>query len=318
MSVDALSFTINGYHEKAERSVDPLRHWLMLLASIDLANPKGEHPIIIAANNLDIWALPQKERSLVWEVHKRATIVTCRNKSDGHFTGACWAPRMATEAAAAIGADRLLFLAEDILLNQPATAILDEMGDDDYIGSGWGDDHSLSVQMFGCRVRSFANLQTGRFVFDPPFNIAGEWLLFQRLMDLGIPWKRIKIEERCLHYYHNHDPDTFLSCAKERGASIPMIEDIQSLEMDAGFYWYDRVGFGGREMELRKDGSVGVGAGGGEATWSIRQRGDERRLSIFDIHDELLCELIQMPHGLWRGRWNRHERMEIILGKVNK
>lgn len=316
MKRDALSFTFNGTHEKAERSVDPLRHLQMLLAAIDWATSTGEYSVIVAANNLSVWDMPQAERTLMWEVYKRADIVTCREKHDGHYLGACWAARMATEAAAGLGAERLLFLAEDILLNKPATEILDEMGDADYIGSSWGDDHSLSVQMFGCRVASFADLQSGSFLFSPPFDKPGEWYLWLRANERGLKWIRTTIEDRPLHYFHNHDPDTFLQEAASRGVRIAGNETNENLEADAGMYIYDRIGYGHRELELCPNGTIGIGAGAGEATWSLRTRGDERRLSIFDNTKELLCELIQLPSGVWRGRWNRYERMEIVLSRI--
>jgi Mannosyltransferase putative len=79
---------------------------------------------------------------------------------------------------------------------------------------------------------------------------------------------------------------------------------------------YERVGYDKRIMTFKPDGSVGEGAAGLEVTWDIRRQQEEFVLDI-QSQDALTCRLTYGADGVWRGRWERHERMPIQLRAAN-
>lgn len=83
----------------------------------------------------------------------------------------------------------------------------------------------------------------------------------------------------------------------------------------AGSYTYRRVGHDERPMTLRLDGTIGEGAAGCERTWSL-SREVPHKLSIYGDYS-LTCELVEGDDGVWRGRWDDHERMPIELARSN-
>ena len=218
----ALAFSYNGAHVKSVVGpIDAMKHLLMLIASIDHHNPDGRHDVIVSAIDFNLWTFrDEDERMLAWQVYRRARVVTSYPTQQDHQSGAYWALRMATEAAAAIEAEFLVVLAEDVLLTSHSPeALIELMGSADYIGSAWGDDCSLNTQVFACRVSAFANFATRRFVFDPCARTGiCEHELWNRAHHLGLNL----IRNESFRYFHSHNPDVFLTEAAARGVSIPL------------------------------------------------------------------------------------------------
>lgn len=231
MSNIALSFSYDGYHRKSSGPIDSIKHLQMLLAAIDVANPNHEHAVIVSAIGFDIWAMPtEEERMLAWQVYQRARIVTVLHRAEDHQHGAAWAIRMATEAAAAIGAEYLVHLAEDILLAPDAIEyFVRELSDSDYVGTWWGNTNheSVNTQLFACRVSAMADLQLRRFVVDPA-NCSPhvEGMLWRRMREYEL---RIKVGEAYTYpgrsndslYFHSHDPEAFFAEYERRGFGQP-------------------------------------------------------------------------------------------------
>jgi hypothetical protein len=230
MSKIAIAFSYDGYHRKSTGPIHPIQHLQMLVAAINAANPNGEHAVIVAAMGFDIWAMPNEdERMLAWQVYERARIVTVLNRPEGHQHGAAWAIRMATEAAAAIGAEYLIHLAEDILLAPDAIEyFVRELADCDYVGTWWSNSNqeSVSSQLFACRVSAFADLILRRFIADPNCWPHVEGMLWRRMRESGL---RIKVGEGYSYpgrsmesiYFHTHDPAAFFSEYQRRGFGQP-------------------------------------------------------------------------------------------------
>lgn len=227
MSRTALSFSYDGYHRKSSGPIDPIQHLQMLIAAIDAANAQGTCDVIVTALGFDIWKMPtDEERILAWEVYKKARIVIVRNHTEDHQHGAAWAIRMAMESAAAIGAEYLIHLAEDILMAPDAIEYFtEELEGYDYVGTWWGNTEfqSLNTQLFACRVSAFADLQLRRFVVDP-LNCWPhvEGMLWRRMNEFGLRFKvgvPYDFPKRTLSevYFHTHDPNTFFEEFHRRG-----------------------------------------------------------------------------------------------------
>lgn len=254
MSV-ALSFSYDGLHRKSNGWLDPIKHLQMLIAAIDAANPKGEHDVIVSAISFDIWNMPEYERMLAWEVYKRARLVLSRNAVEEHQNGAAWAIRMATEGAAALGCEYLIHLAEDVLMaNDFVEYFVKHLQDVDYVGTYWKDKESLNTQVFACKVKSFADLASRRFIMPVEVNFNIEATLYKNLASMGLKYKvganddnifaypesRILPHEGhigdSLLYFHSHDADEFKEECRKRG--VPWLECSGESELLA---WYRKV-----------------------------------------------------------------------------
>lgn len=220
MSRICLAFDYNGTHEKSHYGkIDACDHLRMLLAAIDHANPHGEYDVIVSAIAFDLWSLPHPdERMLAWQVYKRARIVTVYPQPQDHQHGACWCLRMATEAAAALGAQFLVHLADDVLLNQSPDKIVQALGDADYVGSNWESPDTLNTQVFACRVKAVADIAARRFVFDPvALNEICEHHLWLRLRAFGLK-AHVKNDWGASGlYFHTHHVDAFREECLKRG-----------------------------------------------------------------------------------------------------
>lgn len=84
-----------------------------------------------------------------------------------------------------------------------------------------------------------------------------------------------------------------------------------------GNYKYERVGYDHREMELKEDGTIGIGSAERERRWSIRTVNGNKKLLIIDEYGGVTCELEKHSDNSWRGWWNNYERMPIILSDIN-
>jgi hypothetical protein len=183
----------------------------MLLAAIDYHNPAGKYDVIVSAIAFDIWAkdILEDERMLMWEVYKRARIVASYPMPQEHQRGACWCCRMATEAAAILNADVLVHLADDVLLEVTIEKFVEALGEYDYCGSHWsGATNTVNTQVFACKVKAFANLQTRKFIFNPIHQYTLlENYIYNRLNDLGLTyyiWPD-------LHYFTTHHTERFFA-----------------------------------------------------------------------------------------------------------
>lgn len=98
-----------------------------------------------------------------------------------------------------------------------------------------------------------------------------------------------------------------------RRGSLAMADDCgRRASQFAGTYWYTRVGYGGRPLELREDGTIGLGAAGCERTWHPRIMPDGNP-AIFVYGDTLTFKCVRSPAGIWRGKWLVHEQSPVEL-----
>lgn len=257
MSRVALSFSYDGLHRKSNGWLDPIKHLQMLIAAIDAANPNGEHDVIVSAISFDIWNMPEYERMLAWEVYKRARLVLSRNAAEGHQNGAAWSIRMATEGAAALGSEYLIHLAEDTLMIPDFVEyFLEQLEDTDYVGTYWLDTESLNTQVFGCRVKAFADLKKREFLMPVEGAFYLEKQLYHAFKALGLrykvgpktknaysypPSKKLSNDTpepacRSNFYFHTHDADKFKQKCKLRN-----IKWVECEEEDEILMWYRKI-----------------------------------------------------------------------------
>ena len=89
-------------------------------------------------------------------------------------------------------------------------------------------------------------------------------------------------------------------------------EELQAAEELTGRHWvYERVGHDRRDMLFQADGTVGEGGDRMEVFWDISREQGVLNLKI-QSDEALTCRLIKTRRG-WRGRWESHERMTVLL-----
>lgn len=85
----------------------------------------------------------------------------------------------------------------------------------------------------------------------------------------------------------------------------------------AGLWDYDRVGFGVRPLELKPDGSIGLGAAACERTWAFRFIDGKPTIVITgDGHkgSQIGMMFLEQGHDMsWYGKWEAHERGPVVL-----
>lgn len=79
----------------------------------------------------------------------------------------------------------------------------------------------------------------------------------------------------------------------------------------AGEYYYTRLGYDTRKLELLASGNVGYGGGQCEKFWYVREFVDAPVL--FVEGDCLTFYCIKHSDGVWRGKWLVYERMPVEL-----
>lgn len=79
---------------------------------------------------------------------------------------------------------------------------------------------------------------------------------------------------------------------------------------------YIRVGYDKRLISLRTDNKVGEGASRLEREWAILDRNGTPTLVLGPTLNNPICELTLAKDGIWRGAWNKHEKMDIALVEV--
>lgn len=80
-----------------------------------------------------------------------------------------------------------------------------------------------------------------------------------------------------------------------------------------GYYIYRRIGYDERILELKIDGTIGIGTGCMERRWRITLQQDHTLLTFYDDGDQPTCHLSFSEAGVLRGEWLRFERMQIAL-----
>jgi hypothetical protein len=81
--------------------------------------------------------------------------------------------------------------------------------------------------------------------------------------------------------------------------------------MAAGWYFYHRLGYDRRRLELRPDGTIGEGRGGCEQKWAA----DETSITLSGS-EGVICVCHRHPDGSYRGEWLKFEGMPIELSPV--
>jgi len=83
-------------------------------------------------------------------------------------------------------------------------------------------------------------------------------------------------------------------------------------ELSRSFWYYERVGYDGRFLELQPRGYVGRGAAECEQTWDF-----DREHEAITLHGERpTCTLKRDGSHYFRGRWFEHERMPVTLVRL--
>ncbi len=80
-------------------------------------------------------------------------------------------------------------------------------------------------------------------------------------------------------------------------------------ELTGRWLEYCRVGHDQRPMRLGERGLVEEGAAACEAFWHVA----EGKLHLVAADGQLTCALERDEHGIWCGRWQRHERMPVRM-----
>ncbi len=83
----------------------------------------------------------------------------------------------------------------------------------------------------------------------------------------------------------------------------------------SGTYSYERVGCDSRLLELRHDGTIGVGADGCEDRWSRKWFDGRPAISISGDFGEI-CLCVQSDDGSFVGQWTQFDRMPIVMTPV--
>jgi hypothetical protein len=137
-------------------------------------------------------------------------------------------------------------------------------------------------------------------------------------------WNRRGSHRRIHGFQHEETCLSFLSelaeCWQELpvgvhryGASGKSAAEAEVATRLVGTRWdYHRVGHDRRSMTFSPDGCVAIGAAGCEVYWDVRTVVDTVCLEIYS-ETERTMQLRRESDQLWRGRWDRFERMPVEL-----
>lgn len=81
---------------------------------------------------------------------------------------------------------------------------------------------------------------------------------------------------------------------------------------------YIRVGYDKRVIEFRANNQIGIGAGGLEKVWGVFVEDKKVLLKIGPTLDDPICVLEMGRDGVWRGDWNKFEKMPVELIEIPK
>ena len=104
-------------------------------------------------------------------------------------------------------------------------------------------------------------------------------------------------------------PEAVVETRKEEGTHY-----AQGLENKR--FVYIRVGYDKRLIVLDPEGKIGVGNKGLERAWDVRIVEEKPVLRIGPAKDKPICELLLGKDGVWRGTWNKYEKMDVELVEV--
>jgi len=79
---------------------------------------------------------------------------------------------------------------------------------------------------------------------------------------------------------------------------------------------YIRVGHDKRVISLSDNGQIKEGKADLENVWEMREVDGKPTLLIGPSKNDFICSLIKDRDGVWRGKWNKHEKMPIHLVEV--
>ena len=127
----------------------------------------------------------------------------------------------------------------------------------------------------------------------PGFN--GEDDCLRHLRDLALRW-------------HRHTPGISQWAVPGKSEALQRVAE----ELVATCFVYHRIGHDFRAMSFRADGRVGLGAGGCEVTWDLREDAEGIALHLYGL-DALSAVCRRAWDGSWRGMWLRFEKMPIEL-----
>src|SRR6266545_5579850 len=83
-----------------------------------------------------------------------------------------------------------------------------------------------------------------------------------------------------------------------------------------GLWFYRRVGYDNREIELLPGGSIGIGSAENERQWTYEDM-NESRLTLHGDNG-LTCKCVRHCDGVFRGFWVTGERMAIELTRISQ
>lgn len=121
-------------------------------------------------------------------------------------------------------------------------------------------------------------------------------------------------EERCLHFLEQLEPhwESISGVSIYREETKDPGEAQAAAALTAEIWTYERAGYDRRRMTFLRNGRVGRGAAAMEVFWDIRRIDGELQLDI-QADDSLTCRLTLCPDGSWRGRWEKFERMPVVV-----
>ena len=109
-------------------------------------------------------------------------------------------------------------------------------------------------------------------------------------------------------------PDIAYSIAEHMPGTLDPLWD--NLDIVGKRFIYIRVGHDKRVMRLEPNGKIGEGSNRLEQTWSLDGVNGEAILNIGPSDTDVLCSLTKSQDGVWRGAWNKYEKMPIELVEV--
>jgi hypothetical protein len=123
----------------------------------------------------------------------------------------------------------------------------------------------------------------------------GRWENFERMMVLLVP--------------ANSPPGGFAGGLSLAEADSDRLKE--AVEQLTGVrHRYTRVGYDARSMGFRPDGAIGEGRDLMELRWEVHELDGRLLLDIWSS-SEMTCRLERARDGVWRGKWERFEQMNI-------
>jgi len=113
---------------------------------------------------------------------------------------------------------------------------------------------------------------------------------------------------------HEQMPIELIPQAVAQAKRIESQEHEQTLEGKR--FVYIRVGYDKRLLQFDAGNKIGVGKAGLERVWEIKIVDGKKKLCLGPNQEHPICELELAKDGVWRGAWNKFEKMDIELVEV--